>query len=211
MMMEEERKLRLRNHAKAYDYMLSCIAQGKAPCEEVILKSHEILLDGLAKHSGVYRTGSEKPMFIRGTRYEPPAGKDVQRLMKRFWEDIEMKRSLLGMPEFDMTVIDYAAYAHAEFESIHPFSDGNGRTGRFLLNYILIENGFFPINIMREREQEYFACLQAYHNSNSIADISRNYSLLSKFIYDEEYEMIQSVEQSPEKVLQRYLQYDREI
>ena len=45
---------------------------------------------------------------------------------------------------------------HLEYESIHPFRDGNGRTGRFIMNKILIQNGYPPIIIYKENRQSYF-------------------------------------------------------
>ncbi len=46
-----------------------------------------------------------------------------------------------------MNPIERIARFHLEFEGIHPFIDGNGRTGRLILNLDLIRNGYPPINI----------------------------------------------------------------
>src|SRR3989344_2449619 len=61
-----------------------------------------------------------------------------------------------------------AAIVHNQFEDIHPFTDGNGRVGRLLLNYILIKKGYPPINILLKNRSEYYAALQAYQKSNNI-------------------------------------------
>ena len=50
---------------------------------------------------------------------------------------------------------------HAKFEKIHPFCDGNGRTGRFLLNYILMRKGYFPIIIRKTTRNSYIKSLEA--------------------------------------------------
>ncbi len=54
------------------------------------------------------------------------------------------------------------AVIHNQFENIHPFSDGNGRVGRILLNNILLKHGLPPINIDFKNRAEYYASLQAY-------------------------------------------------
>ncbi len=61
-----------------------------------------------------------------------------------------------------------AALVHNEFENIHPFQDGNGRVGRLLLNYVLIEHRYPPINIKVEDRQRYYKVLQAFEKKNDI-------------------------------------------
>ena len=48
---------------------------------------------------------------------------------------------------------------HIQFERIHPFSDGNGRTGRMVLNYSLLQQGFPPLIIEKETKAEYIEFL----------------------------------------------------
>ena len=55
-----------------------------------------------------------------------------------------------------------AAYYHAKFENIHPFADGNGRTGRLTMNYFLVMNNQPPITIHQEDRKEYYAALEAW-------------------------------------------------
>ncbi|MFH1408270.1 MAG: Fic family protein [Nanoarchaeota archaeon] len=61
-----------------------------------------------------------------------------------------------------------AAVIHNQFENIHPFSDGNGRVGRILLNNILIKHNLPPVNINFENRMEYYKSLQAYEKRHDL-------------------------------------------
>lgn len=74
-----------------------------------------------------------------------------------------------------------ATIFHHRFEKIHPFSDGNGRTGRLLMNYILIKNNYPPIIITKKNRDKYLQSLE-------FADKSEEYSKLLSFLL-EEYKM----------------------
>ena len=61
-----------------------------------------------------------------------------------------------------------AAYYHAKFENIHPFADGNGRTGRLTMNYFLVMNNHPPITIHQEDRKDYYAALEAWDERQEI-------------------------------------------
>jgi Fic family protein len=63
-----------------------------------------------------------------------------------------------------------AAIVHNQFEYIHPFEDGNGRVGRLLLNYALLQHGYPPINILFEDRGRYYRCLQKYSSEDKLED-----------------------------------------
>ena len=59
---------------------------------------------------------------------------------------------------------------HIEFENIHPFIDGNGRTGRLLLSYEMISLGLLPVDIRYEERDRYFSAIKAYHEKEKYSN-----------------------------------------
>ena len=55
-----------------------------------------------------------------------------------------------------------AAGFHAMFENIHPFMDGNGRTGRQLLNFMLLKHGYRPVAIKYDAKRDYARSLETW-------------------------------------------------
>ena len=79
-----------------------------------------------------------------------------------------------------------AAEAHTRFVSIHPFIDGNGRTGRLLLNLILLQSGYVPVIIKNDKRVEYLKALELWQNKNNkeaFFNIIADYEIESLEIY----------------------------
>lgn len=90
-------------------------------------------------------------VFINGARHIPPKPEDVPRLISELVYGI--KKS-----DFD-SIWDFMSYFHIKFERIHPFIDGNGRTGRLLLTKLSMQNGLAPIVIPVESRSKYMELL----------------------------------------------------
>lgn len=73
--------------------------------------------------------------------YTPPAGENAIRSLLSNWE-----RFIHDAPGLDPLII--LAVAHYQFEAIHPFTDGNGRTGRVLNSLLLIQKGLLTLPIL---------------------------------------------------------------
>jgi Fic family protein len=74
--------------------------------------------------------------------------------IKGFYADLPLKD--------EMHAIERAAWVHAEFVRIHPFTDGNGRTSRMIMNYQLMYDGWLPVSVPKEDRLEYYNTLEAY-------------------------------------------------
>jgi Fic/DOC family len=94
----------------------------------------------------------QSPVFIRDTLFVPPGTEKVTRLIDLLFDElsgIEMTEGLLR-----------AVLVHLWFVWIHPFSDGNGRVARFLMNTALLGGGLPWLTIRVEQRTEYFAALR---------------------------------------------------
>ena len=77
-----------------------------------------------------------------------------------------------------------AAIFHHKFEKIHPFSDGNGRTGRMLMNYILMNANYPPSVIYKKTRTDYLDALGSADKIN-LTDVDKRYKTLVQYIADE--------------------------
>lgn len=84
-------------------------------------------------------------------------------------EMAELLEELLDVP--DNKALTAAAYFHAKFENIHPFADGNGRTGRLAMNYFLVLHNNPPIIIHEEDRRGYYEALEAWDARKDLAPL----------------------------------------
>lgn len=95
-------------------------------------------------------------VFIRGSEHIPPEPEKIPNLMNYF---------VYNYNNDEQDTFNKIARYHIEFEKIHPFEDGNGRTGRLLLNYELLKNNLHPVVISKEDRVKYFEFIK---NNDSI-------------------------------------------
>ena len=128
----------IRDHADAWAYVKQCV-KGKTMFDEEKIKDIHQHVIRRSRVSGIYRN---IPVYIRDSQYVSPAPEKVWNLMGNFGYRLTH--------DSFTSAIEKAAWAHAELVKIHPFADGNDRTGRLIMNYILTEDVFFT-NFYKER------------------------------------------------------------
>lgn len=105
-------------------------------------------------HAGELRA---VPVYIRGADFTPPPAKDVPLYLRQWVEWLTSDTAV----RYDPVV--RAAIAHHDFEAIHPYTDGNGRVGRLLLNLMLMQDGYPPALVLREWRTRYIQALRQAH------------------------------------------------
>lgn len=98
--------------------------------------------------------------FVTGKFEIGAAPEDVQA------EISELLSELIDVKEQD--ALTAAAYFHAKFENIHPFADGNGRTGRLAMNYFLVTHNHPPVIIHEEDRKAYYTALEAWDSIQNL-------------------------------------------
>ena len=139
------------NHAKAFEFILRASKQHVKIDENFVLQIHKIILSGIDdSNAGFYRSVRVR---ISGSQTVLPNPIKVPDLMKEFGQWLIQK---------DNDILVKAIEAHYRLVTIHPFTDGNGRTGRLLLNAILLQNGYAPIIIRTIDRKRYLTALETY-------------------------------------------------
>ena len=140
-------QLEAKNHQTALNYLFEHVLNGKKIDESLILKLHSILMNGIRPDAGVYRFHGVR---IVGVNLPTANYMSVPKLMK------EVASMISGKTK---DIIALSASVHSKFEQIHPFSDGNGRVGRLLMNAMLLKSNMAPAIIHQEQKQLYYTYL----------------------------------------------------
>ena len=143
------------NHAEAFDALLQLVEHPVTI--ETVQKLHYLVMDKIDSHAGRLR---QVQVYIRGANFTPPLAKDVPLYLAQWVHWLTSDAALRYEP------VMRAAIAHHDFEAVHPFTDGNGRVGRLLLNLMLMQDGYPPALVLREWRSRYIQGLQQAHSGN---------------------------------------------
>ena len=134
------------------------LVKEQVPLSESIIKQiHYLVLADKREDRGVYR---RVPVKIMGAKHEPVQPYLIQPKMEQLLEDYRNNTD---------HIISRLARFHIEFEGIHPFIDGNGRTGRLLVNLELMKAGFPPIDIKFTDRIAYYNAFDEYHGKHNLS------------------------------------------
>ena len=139
-------------HKDAFLYVQDIVSK-KIPLTEFVIKNiHSLVLMNKPEDKGVYR---RVPVRIMGAYTEPVQPYMIEPKITELLAENEKRKAT-------MNIIERVARFHLEFESIHPFIDGNGRTGRLLLNFELMQNGYPPINVKFTDRKRYYDAFDSF-------------------------------------------------
>lgn len=152
----------LKDHLEVMGHKDACfyveeLVKDKVPFSEKVIKEiHSIVLMDKPQDKGIYR---RVPVRIMGAAHEPP---------QPFLVPIKMEQLIVEYDEMKKRLhpIEQVALFHLKFEGIHPFIDGNGRTGRLLMNLGLLKDGYPAINVKFADRRRYYDCFSAYDQSD---------------------------------------------
>jgi len=148
----------IRNARDANELLLTAFRERRPLDEALILDFHEALTKNtydarrwqLGERPGAYK----KHDYVTGREEIGAPPEDVKE---------EMDELLADLTDFPPEkVLTAAAFFHVKMENIHPFADGNGRTGRLAMNYLLVLHDHPPVIIHEEDRKAYYDALEAW-------------------------------------------------
>lgn len=156
-------------HRDAFLYVQEIAKNEVALSEYVIKNIHALVLMNRPEDKGQYR---RIPVRIMGAYTEPVQPYMIEPMMNELISKNEARKN-------EMTTVERIAHFHLEFEGIHPFIDGNGRTGRLLLNLELIRDGFPPINVKFTDRKRYYDAFDAFYRDG---DADKMTELIAEYV-----------------------------
>lgn len=154
-------------HKEAFYFVRDLVKEQVSISESVIKQIHYLVLADKTDDRGVYR---RIPVKIMGAKHDPVQPYLIQPKMEQL---IESYGNSTGH------IITRLALFHIEFEGIHPFIDGNGRTGRLLVNLELMKAGYPPIDIKFKDRAAYYNAFDEYHGKHNLGAMEK---LFAKYV-----------------------------
>lgn len=142
-------------HERAFRNLIS--RRGRAIDLVTVLELHEEVFRGLMTDAGQWRRTN---LAIRGARFTPPRPEKVVPRMEALIREHD-QRDLGGEDPFTL-----GSWMHHGFESVHPFSNGNGRVGRLLLNLHFIKHNWPPVHVLPVDRDRYLGALREGNNGD---------------------------------------------
>lgn len=160
------------NEKETFDFILKNKPSIK---NDLIIKLHSMLLNKIDKRTGSFRWHNVR---VFGASFETSPAKYVR-------IDMSLLLKWYNKNKNKLHPLVLTAIFHEKFERIHPFYDGNGRTGRMLVNLILIKNNLPPLIIENKKRKEYYKVLSFGHKAGLNKTDVRLYKPIVNFFYEE--------------------------
>ncbi len=146
-------------HKEAFDYVRELVKEKTPLTESIIKQIHYLVLADKKDDRGIYR---RIPVRILGAHHEP---------VQPYLIEPKMEQLLLEYAASEEHIVTRLARFHIEFEGIHPFIDGNGRTGRLLVNLELMKAGYPPIVIKFTDRAAYYKAFDEYYAKHTLFEM----------------------------------------
>ena len=163
----------IQNTEKAFNFILELLADLDIS-HEFIIEIHKRLMENIDMRIG-YRMEDNRVVKANFKSTPAPYVKTDMDLLLNWFNEKKNK----------LHPIVLAAIFHHKFEKIHPFMDGNGRTGRLLFNFILLKSGYPPAIILKKNRKAYLQSLRIADNSLLSGNLKEHYKQLIDFTTDE--------------------------
>ncbi len=155
-------------YKQAFDFLYESVKEKKPITEEFIKQVHGFVLRG-DEEAGKYRTIQNYVGNMTRIVYTPCPPAQVTEKMRAYVAEVQAdckhNAELAEQGQFNWVELFHnLAKHHIEFENIHPFVDGNGRTGRLLLIYEMISLGLLPVDVRYEERDRYYAAISSYRD-----------------------------------------------
>ena len=144
-------------HKEAFDFVSELVKDNVPISEGIIKQIHYLVLADKREDRGVYR---RVPVRIMGAQHEP---------VQPYFIEPKMEQLLYDFAASTEHIVTKLARFHIEFEGIHPFIDGNGRTGRLLVNLELMKSGLPPIDIKFTDRIAYYNAFDEYYVKHNLS------------------------------------------
>ena len=141
--------------------------------ESLIVKVHDMLMENIDERKG-YRSHD---IGAFRSRFEVSPAKYVK-------TDVALLTKLLNRNK-NKHPLSLATIFHHKMEKIHPFADGNGRTGRILMNYLLMQNGYPPLIVSKKRRSDYLNALSKADKADLQSVDANDYKKLANYLAEE--------------------------
>ena len=152
-------QLEAKNHQTALYFLFDHLSKKEKIDEAFILKLHGILMNGIRPDAGTYRNHAVR---ILGVDLPTANYLSIKKLISKL---------VFETTNHTKDIIAVLARMHSSFEQIHPFSDGNGRIGRLIVNAMLLENNFTPAIIEETQKQFYYMYLYKAQTKNDSSQL----------------------------------------
>lgn len=117
---------------------------------------YEVTKNTKCRLQGKYRDGEVR---IGGSDWKPPKASEVPEQMKKIVNEYRKSKQTLHP-------VELAAWLHNRFVQVHPFTDGNGRSARLAMNWVLIRKKFPPVVISVQNKEQYYSAIEEADKGN---------------------------------------------